>query len=134
MVFWEPPDQIAPPGSMAYVSDLEGHRFNPEKAKQLLADAGYPNGFKTKIFPMSGTPKEFMVAVQGYLGKIGIVVDLDFVDMGKYMDYRRKGWSNGFLCQPFLAYTNFGRTLELYLPSTSPELVSLKRPSTGLMT
>jgi len=121
--------QIAPPGSMAYVSDLEGHRFNPEKAKQLLADAGYPKGFKTKIIPMSGTPKEFMVAVQGYLGKIGIVVDLDFVDMGKYMDYRRKGWSNGFLCQPFLAYTNFGRTLELYLPSTSPELVSLKRPT-----
>ena len=68
-----------------------------------------------------------MVALQGYLAKVGITVDLEFVDMGKYMDYRRKGWKNGFLCQPFLIYPNFGRTMELYFPSKGPDLISLKR-------
>jgi peptide/nickel transport system substrate-binding protein len=119
--------QIPMQSNMAYVPDLKAPRYDVQKAKRLLVEAGYPNGIKIKIIPMPGTEKDFMVALQGYLAKVGITADLEPVDMGKYMDYRRKGWKNGFLMQPFLVYPNFTRTMELYFPSTGPDLVSLKR-------
>ena len=44
--------------------------YNPAKAKQLLAEAGYPNGFDTEI--VSYLLPQFEGAVQGYLKAVGI--------------------------------------------------------------
>ena len=122
--FLQPANQLPRKGDLAYVPDLNAPRYDPQKAKRLLAEAGYPKGFKIKIVPLGGTEKDFLVVLQGYLAKIGITADLEFVDMGKYTDYRRKGWKNGFLMQPFTILPNFTQTMELYSP---PDMVSLKR-------
>ena len=58
-----------------------------------------------------------MVIIQGYLAKVGITADIEIVDQGKYTDYRRKGWKNGFLCQPFGSYPNYLQSLDLYMSS-----------------
>ena len=42
-------NQWAFPGSNEYSPDVKGYSYDPAKAKQLLAQAGYPNGFKTVI-------------------------------------------------------------------------------------
>jgi len=112
--YLQPAYQVPMKGNIAYAPDLKVGRYDPQKAKKLLAEAGYSKSLRIKIIPMPGTERDFMVALQGYLAKVGITADLEFVDMGKYMDYRRKGWKNGFLCQPFNIYPNFGRTMELY--------------------
>ena len=104
--------QIAPPAAkIAYIPDLPARKFDPLMAKKLLADAGYPNGFKTKIYcdPRT-TTRDAMVAVQAYLATSGIQVDLDFPEAAKYNEYRYNGWKGGMMCQllsNFATYTNY---------------------------
>lgn len=58
--------------------EFHGYDYNIAKAKQLLADAGYPNGFKTELSYSSGSPEEEQVAIiwQSSLAQIGVEVTL----------------------------------------------------------
>jgi len=127
--FWGASYQYPPPGTMAYIKDYQGRRYNPAKAKQLLREAGYPNGFKTKITPHFAVDRDVMVSIQSYLNKVGIAVELDFVDQGKFTDYRRKGWKNGFLAMPLGLYPNYLQSIQIYLLPTSLDFPSLKKPA-----
>ena len=40
-------NQFAPAGSVFYNKETKGYEYNEEKAKELLKEAGYENGFKT---------------------------------------------------------------------------------------
>jgi len=58
------------------------------KAKQLLADAGYPNGFSFDIVCSSTYEGGLAVAqvVQNQLKNIGLTANLDVVEWGNYID------------------------------------------------
>jgi len=54
----------------------EIYTYNPEKAKELLADAGYPNGFKTSI--VCYAPQvDVLSIVKEYFSAIGVDMELD---------------------------------------------------------
>ena len=55
--------------------------YDPAKAKQLLADAGYPNGFKMKMV-MSNTPtsEEASAIIKEYWAAVGIDVELSLLE------------------------------------------------------
>ena len=53
--------------------------YNPEKAKQLLAEAGYPNGFKTELVTAVFAEESEMIA--GYLAAVGIEVEIKIMDL-----------------------------------------------------
>ena len=81
----------------SYNPAVVGYPYNPDKAKQLLAEAGYPNGFKTKIISRD-QPDNLRVntAVQGYLKAVGIDAQLEVVGQSQYFDIgTTKGWENG---------------------------------------
>jgi ABC-type transport system substrate-binding protein len=66
--------------------------FDPTKAKKLLADAGYPNGFDTKMLVTNGysdTVVREAQWVQEDLSKIGIKATIDMQD---YATYITKSW------------------------------------------
>jgi peptide/nickel transport system substrate-binding protein len=132
--FWKVANQIPSPGQLGYVKNLELGKYDPQKAKQLLTEAGYPNGFSLKIHVMPAmVDRDAMVAVQRFLGEVGIQVELEFPDGGKYTALRWKdGWKNAFLAQHtrMLATTNI--TNNFYWQEVTGQWPSLKRPE-GLL-
>ncbi|MFC2014956.1 ABC transporter substrate-binding protein [Chloroflexota bacterium] len=59
----------------------ELYGYNPEKAKQLLAEAGYPDGFKTEIL-LTTTQVDYYSIIADYLSKVGIEMILDVKESG----------------------------------------------------
>jgi ABC-type transport system substrate-binding protein len=76
-----------------YDSTLPPMVYDPAKAKQLLAEAGVPNGFKIGMACPSGAyanDKEACQAIAGSLGKLGIEVDLQIMESNRFWDLEAK--------------------------------------------
>jgi len=62
--------------------------YNPELAEQLLEEAGYPDAFATPTIHVY-TPEQWseqMLICQGYWEEIGLDVEVQIVEMGKFYD------------------------------------------------
>ncbi len=56
---------------------------NPEKAKKLLAEAGYPNGFKATVQVWNLQPQPDEVAIlAAYLAKVGVTLEIKIEESG----------------------------------------------------
>jgi peptide/nickel transport system substrate-binding protein len=76
-----------------YDSTLPPMPYDLAKAKQLLAEAGVPNGFKIGMACPSGAyanDKEACQAIAGSLGKLGIEVDLQIMESNRFWDLEAK--------------------------------------------
>ena len=61
----------------------ELYKYDPEKAKTLLAEAGYPNGFKAKITCSDGYV-DLMSIVKEMWADVGVELELDVKERGVY--------------------------------------------------
>lgn len=80
---YEPLTQIAPQKFPGYVPGYDPRPYNPDKARQLLAEAGYPNGFKATIMATS-TAQDAVTGIKAYLDAVGININVDIADLGRY--------------------------------------------------
>ncbi len=95
--YWATTYQFALPGTTAFIKGLE-RPYNPDKAKQLLADAGYPNGFDSTIHVDTFVSNlDAVAAIQGYLSKVGIKVNLTMQDMAGFGALAMGGWHDSLL-------------------------------------
>jgi len=86
-----------PSTSQGYNPNFPVREYNPQKAKQLLAEAGYPNGFKTKILVMQGS-NDLAQGIQAYLADVGIQAEVDVADPGRFIGaIYQGGWSGSLL-------------------------------------
>jgi peptide/nickel transport system substrate-binding protein len=99
--YWEATNQASFPGNISYNPDIVGYPYNPEKAKELLATAGYPDGFETNIWFQTGAGYEnLFTAVQGYLSEVGIKAQLQPISNAKVKEMGQKGWEGGMIAVP----------------------------------
>ena len=82
--FYEPLFTISPQGDWG--GDRQFRNYDPEKAKQLLAEAGYPDGLEITLLAQtqSSGRNDVAEAVKGYLDAVGFKVNLDIADTGRY--------------------------------------------------
>jgi oligopeptide transport system substrate-binding protein len=81
-------NQIYPNGMPGYQADAQFYTYDPAKAKQMLADAGFPNGFKVTFVTHNVDPfPKLAQAVQADLKAVGINAELKQMDRATYWDY-----------------------------------------------
>lgn len=90
----KPAKGILSEGVFGYDASVQGYTYDPAKAKQYLAQAGYPNGFKTTLeFQASSAETQAtLLTIQAQLKDIGIEVDMQQLDGATVIDkiYKRK--------------------------------------------
>jgi len=124
---WEVAYQFPVESSMGYVPDVTPRTYNPDKARELLAAAGYPNGFTTKLIAANTDDRDMIVAVQADMEAVGIKAELELIDMAKWGEIRQAGWNGLFLAGCGMM-SDYGSCLNLYFRPESTEMYSILRP------
>lgn len=111
-------------GAIGYNPDVPYYDYNPQKARELLKEAGYPNGFTTKLNVLADKPS-YQDALAQYWRNIGVSIQYRVTTgaVAVREAYRKKleglvEWSagtgvdsaNGF----FKAYVHSGSTIPLH--------------------
>ncbi|HET7412303.1 MAG TPA: ABC transporter substrate-binding protein, partial [Pararhizobium sp.] len=72
-----PAQGVLPPLMPGYDKDYKGYKYDPDAAKKLLAEAGYPNGFTTQLYVYNTDPQPRIAqAIQRDLAQIGIKAEI----------------------------------------------------------
>ncbi len=108
--FWKPAYQIPGSADVPYDPNFSLYRkYDVAAAKQLLTDAGYPSGFTTSLIACPfNLNQDVVVAIQGYLAKVGIKADIQYPDAGKFTsDITLGKWKNGLVYEPIAGFPNY---------------------------
>jgi peptide/nickel transport system substrate-binding protein len=124
--YMKPNNQIPFTGNPAFNFNLPTREFNPEKAKELLKEAGYENGLTLNMITDAGG-QDAAVMYQQYFKNVGINLELEIVDNAKFWNYNYNGWK-GILSTGYSMGTNLPSFLISYFPPVGTMDVSVKIP------
>ena len=76
------------PSTPYYLDLTDKFSYNPEKAKELLAKAGYPDGFEAtiKLPAIYSYSKRAGEVIADMLGKVGIKLKIEIVEWGQWIE------------------------------------------------
>jgi peptide/nickel transport system substrate-binding protein len=100
--------QSCNPQMFPYIQNFQGLRYDPDKAKKLLADIGMPK-IDITMYIQSLLGGDAITAVQSYLQAVGINAKIELIDVPKWFNILRNGWDDGLVLHVFGAagYTAF---------------------------
>jgi peptide/nickel transport system substrate-binding protein len=80
------------PGNFGHNPDLHGtYNYDIEKAKELLAEAGYPDGFEMTLHSPKGRylqDAEVTEMIAGMLSAVGVKVNIEFMEWSNFVEMR----------------------------------------------
>lgn len=86
------------PDVFGYDENVEGLEYDPEQAKELLAEAGYEDGFSTTLWTNDDRERiDTATNVQAQLEDFGIDVDVEILEWGAYLDQTANGEHDMFV-------------------------------------
>ncbi|CAB3690260.1 ABC transporter substrate-binding protein [Trinickia soli] len=86
-----------PSNTWSYDKAIAAYPYDPAKAKTLLAQAGYPNGFSTTIWVrpqgsvLNPKPKAGAELLQADLAKIGVKAEVKIIEWGELIKQAKQG-------------------------------------------
>ncbi len=117
-------DHFLPPSMDDYTyKEFKGYAYDPAKAKQLLTEAGYPDGFPLELWympvsrPYFPTPKPIAEAIAADLSDLGIQVTFKTKDWSTYIEDSKKppgyqsfmlGWTGDYGDPDNFYYYHYG--------------------------
>lgn len=80
-------DCVLPPDMPGYDANCHPYGFDQAKAKQMLSDAGYPNGFESTLYTDTTDPDPLIAqALQQDLAAVGVKVDIVTEEFATFLD------------------------------------------------
>ena len=86
-----------PPTMWSYNENVADYAYDPEKAKQLLAEAGYGNGFETDVWampvqrPYNPNARRMAELIQADFAKVGVTAKIVSFEWGEYLKRSKDG-------------------------------------------
>ena len=73
-------------------ADIEGYAYDPEKAKELLTEAGYPDGFASTLYVDTDEIQQRVATIlQSQLAQVGIKIEIQTMEWGAFLEATAKG-------------------------------------------
>lgn len=84
-------DSYIGPGAIGYYDTAVKYEYNPEKAKELLAEAGYSDGFTFTTFLSNDERARAATTIQANLQQIGVTMNIEQMEASTFYDRTGKG-------------------------------------------
>ena len=106
----------------------EKYPYNPEKAKELLKEAGLENGFSVKLTVPSDYKYHMDTAelIQAQLGKVGIDVTLDPIEFSTWLSKVYKDKDYEATVSGFVGYVDPIRVIDRYVSTNDKNFINYK--------